>query len=201
MTGFRFELLDELALSGEAAKKLDAVLEVEQCLRDVRARLIDAALRGSLPEPLRRKMWRSVRRGQRLPQNLSTAELSDSLQESANSWERAIQDLDQASGQARSQIEIELEDLRDRLRTIASDARFQEAVWLSSPDMLDRGLAWYLRQPPASDPDDVPFPHQLEIRRTDIRQNITSILSKQKFLSNVPEARPRAPTVRHRLAR
>ena len=146
-TGFRFELLDELALSAVVAEDLDSVLAREDELLHARERLVASVPRGSAEERLRRVLWRSVKAGRQIPGHVCVDELSDSALEAVHGWNEAVRDVQEAELRARLRIEDELRELRLRLRGIATDARFQEAVWLSSPDMLDRAVLWYLGQP------------------------------------------------------
>jgi Lantibiotic dehydratase, N terminus len=146
-TGFPLELIDGLAFSAEVMAAIEAVLDAEDNIATTRRRLANAAPRGSAPEGLRREMWKAARRGETLPADFSEVELGDALRAETERWNEAVHERDRALKRARQSVEAEVEESRHRLRRIVVDPRFQEAVWLSSPDMLDRAVSWYLRRP------------------------------------------------------
>ncbi|MBB4702384.1 lantibiotic dehydratase [Sphaerisporangium siamense] len=93
---------------------------------------------------LRRKLWKTLSRHRPLPDPAETAGLPSGTRTLLDEYARALDRLARTEREARATFDAELPARRTALRDLASDERFQEAVWLSSPQMYDRGLRGYV---------------------------------------------------------
>ncbi|GII65099.1 lantibiotic dehydratase [Sphaerisporangium krabiense] len=144
-TGFPFALLERISFPLTSAG-IDALLDAREAL----ATAADAAvahLRDSedvTDGKLRRKLWKTLSRHRPLPDPAETAGLPSTTRTLLDDYARALDRLAEAEREARATFDAELPARRAALRDLVSDERFQEAVWLSSPQMYDRGLRGYV---------------------------------------------------------
>jgi hypothetical protein len=141
--GFPIELLGTLAFDDTAAA-VDRMLDRERELTDlaqwVRALLADD--HDAVTAPHRRRWWRCVRDERSIgpPPAGTGAEVRSALSE----WDSAVAALSRQRAEVEAIFGTELAKRRTALREIVADERFCEAVWLSSPPMLERGVRAYL---------------------------------------------------------
>ncbi len=173
-TGFPFALLDRISFPLSSAA-VDDVLDAE----DAVAAAAEAAVK-HLKDPeavtdgrLRHKLWKSLSRRRPLPARESYAgQLSASDLELLDGYQRALDRLAAAGLTARARFDAELPSRRAALRELARDERFQEAVWLSSPQMYERGLRGHL----VAGPDTPPGPR--DGRTRSLERQLTGYLQR-----------------------
>lgn len=141
--GFPIELLGALAF-GDTAAAVDRMLDGERDLAEL-AQRVQALLADDHDEvtaPHRRRWWRSVRDGRQVgPPPAGTA---PPVRSALSEWDDAVAALASRRDEVEEVFRTELPKRRTALRQIVADDRFGEAVWLSSPPMLDRGVRAYL---------------------------------------------------------
>lgn len=147
-TGFPFGWLERLAFT-ETAVQLERLLDCEDALAALQIEL-EAALQADADPAtgrLRRQLWDRVHRSR-----LTRLAEADQQQFPATlgallmRWDALLDERTTLDQQARTTFAAELPERRRALFEIASDARFQEAVWLSSPQMFQHGLRPYLER-------------------------------------------------------
>lgn len=141
-TGFPFVLLDALAFA-ETTAEVDALIDAEHDLAALGDRLREmvAADHDEATAAHRRRWWRCLRDGKRIgpaPDGTS-GEIAAAL----SRWDRAVAELAEQRALVDKVFATELAERRGALREIVDDGRFREAVWLSSPPMLARGIDAY----------------------------------------------------------
>nr|WP_281390526.1 lantibiotic dehydratase [Sphaerisporangium rubeum] len=139
-TGFPFAVLDRVSFPRTAAL-IDAALDAEDAVAHAAAEAV-AHLRdhdGVTDGRLRRRLWKSLSRHRPLP--AGEGEDADAATRALLArYTVALETREQAWEAARAGLAAELPVRREALRDAAADERFQEAVWLSSPQMYERGL-------------------------------------------------------------
>jgi hypothetical protein len=144
-TGFPVELLERIALD-ETAAAVDRLLDGEDELTGLSGQLAEllAAEHGAGAK-VRRQWWKRVTAGR--PIHAGEADLaaaSPPIRTAARAWDAAVAAQDALVEAARETFTAELAKCRAELRSIVSDERFAEAVWESSPPMLERGITPYV---------------------------------------------------------
>lgn len=147
-TGFPFDWLERLACQA-TAEALDELLTCEEQLAELNAET-QAALRAAEDAAslgLRKQCWERISRGRAVELDGGLrmalgAGLADRLERRNSLLERRAE----LEAHARAIFAHEIPARRQALREIAGDARFQEAVWLSSPQMLQFGVRSYLER-------------------------------------------------------
>ncbi|MEO3810609.1 lantibiotic dehydratase [Sphaerisporangium sp. B11E5] len=138
-TGFPFAVLDRISFPRTAAL-IDAALDADEAVAGAAAEAV-ACLRdhdGVTDGRLRRRLWKSLSRHRPLPDE--DGEQDAATREVLARYRAALEGRERAWEAARSGLAAELPERRAALRDLAADERFQEAVWLSSPQMYERGL-------------------------------------------------------------
>lgn len=133
----------------ETAAALDALLTHEAELEQHATELTAALVHGSEATiKLRRRLRSQVKEGGQieLDQELRGA-LDEHLVTSLERWNALTTAYAALEAQARTTFEEELPQRRQALYEIAGGTRFQEALWFSSPHLLERGLHSYLAKP------------------------------------------------------
>src|SRR5207249_6265151 len=147
-TGFPFRLIDEVAFA-KTGSALDALLDAEEDLKrqgGTLASLFPRAAEGALGT-FKRRCWDSVRRMRPidpLPAGDGAAAGGKELRRAVDRWNRALGRCGELEASARTVFAEEIVERRSALRDVAAGPRFQEAVWLCSPQMWERGVARYL---------------------------------------------------------
>lgn len=137
MAGFPSKLVDEIR-SDDAIALLDRVIAATRA-RDTAADDLLAGLAEIVPtdKATQRYVAKRVRVGGPLdPARRAT--LSPAALEKISMWERACDALATSDAEARSGVAKALEAARTRLRGVACDHRFLEAVYMSSPEAHER---------------------------------------------------------------
>ncbi|NUT52047.1 MAG: hypothetical protein HOV94_32845 [Saccharothrix sp.] len=145
-TGFPVELLERIALHGTTAA-VDRLLDGEDELAVLSERLTEllAAEHGSGTAGVRRRWWKRVTAGRPIHADAGDlAAATPTIRTAAQAWDAALAAQDALSEAARETFTAELAKCRAELRSIVSDERFAEAVWESSPPMLERGVTPYV---------------------------------------------------------
>ncbi|WP_033442360.1 lantibiotic dehydratase [Saccharothrix sp. NRRL B-16314] len=145
-TGFPVELLERIALD-ETAAAVDRLLDGEDGLAALSGSLTEllAAEHGSGTAKVRRLWWKRVSAGR--PIRAGEADLAaagPAIRSAARAWDAALAGQDALWEAAQETFTAELAKCRAELRSIVSDERFAEAVWESSPPMLERGITPYV---------------------------------------------------------
>lgn len=143
-TGLPFGWLERLAFVDTSAA-MDRVLEAEHELEGLGAR-VEAELRlGGDPSmaSFRRKARKSVAAGEEICAE-AVAKPPGEIAVALQRFNAAVRARNALRARARSVFQAELVEKRKALRGIAADAWFQEAVWLSSPQMYEHGLRPYV---------------------------------------------------------
>ncbi|MFC6082025.1 lantibiotic dehydratase [Sphaerisporangium aureirubrum] len=138
-TGFPFSALDRISFPRTAAL-IDAALDAEGAVA-VAAEAAVAHLRdhdGVTDGRVRRRLWKSLSRHRPLPEE--EGEPDPVTRDLLAGYRGALERVGRAWEDARAGLAAELPERRAALRDLAADERFQEAVWLSSPQMYERGL-------------------------------------------------------------
>ncbi|WP_147268963.1 lantibiotic dehydratase [Sphaerisporangium album] len=149
-TGFPFALLERISFPLTSAR-IDALLDAEEALTTAADAAI-AHLKDSdhvTDGRLRRKLWKILSRHRPLStpaeaSPVSVGELPAETRALLDRYGRTLERLAEAERDARAEFGAELPVRRRALRDLVADERFQEAVWLSSPQMYERGLRGYL---------------------------------------------------------
>lgn len=148
-TGFSYEWIDRLAFQ-ETVKSLDELLDIEEAIATARAELQKAIRNGELSSTSRvlmRQMESALLRKSLVKQVDELAPQIDSpLRQVLEHWNRLLVRYQQHEVAARAIFARELPKRRRSLYNYAQDRRFQEAIWLSSPQMYEYGLLAYLEQ-------------------------------------------------------
>jgi hypothetical protein len=145
-TGFAFDMMTSLAFT-ETAMAIDTVLACEEELAALSAavRLTLAASSNVETLKLRRRCWDRVARQQRAALDDETRRTLESRQaQNLDHWDALLSHRATLEAQARTTFAAEIVTRRQALREIVSNIRFQEAVWLSSPQMYTFGLLPFL---------------------------------------------------------
>jgi hypothetical protein len=145
-TGFPFNWLERVAF-GRTAAAIDELLDAEAGLARHGARAEGGlrAERDPASIATRRKARKRVASGAAVPLAPSDrAALPDLLIRVIEDYNAQVARCEELRAGARSAFELELVERRQALRQIAADPWFQEAVWLSSPQMYEHGLRPYL---------------------------------------------------------
>ncbi len=145
-TGFPVEWLELLAFV-ETATGIEALLTVEDELSQLQA-LVQQELRNhdAIPPRIRRTYWDRIHRGLPVVVQEEFRALDGSLCRSLDQWNGTLVRVTQRKVEAQNAFEREFVERRKVLRDIAAHPSFQEAVWLSSPQMLVHGLRPYLER-------------------------------------------------------
>lgn len=149
--GFRFGVLEELAF-GRTCGAIDRHLQLGAELVTLR-NLVVERVRGdpAIDSRQRGKIWKRLRSNRRL--DLDAGEWGEAVRDVACQWNLAIAQLSSQTATIEEVFGNELPERRASLLQLASDPRIQEAILLSSPQMLDRGVLGYIR---SSRPDERP---------------------------------------------
>lgn len=145
-TGFPFAWLERLAFT-ETAEMAEAVLDCEEEIEALVTKAL-AALRADTDGEtvkLRRRAWDRINR--RRPTQVaeeSLALLPQALSTLLVCWDATLQKHATLLERARGTFAQEMRSRRHVLRELVSETQFQEAVWLSSPQMFQHGLKSYL---------------------------------------------------------
>lgn len=145
-TGFPFDWLERMAfVDTEAA--LDALSAEEQSTAQARGVFISALREDSNQDTARlRRRW-CERATQNRPVSLDDAacqSLGADLVMRGTEWNEQLICLADAEARARETFARELRARRAVLLDLVRDEHFQEAVWLSSPQMLEHGVQPYV---------------------------------------------------------
>ncbi len=145
-TGFPVKWLELLAFV-ETAKGIEALLTIEDELSQLRA-LVQREIRDhdAIPARIRRTYWDRIRRGQPVMVQEEFRVLDGALCRFLDQWNRTLVRVTQLKIEAQNIFAREFVERRKVLRDIAAHPSFQEAVWLSSPQMLVHGLYPYLER-------------------------------------------------------
>lgn len=143
-TGLPFAWLERLALQASPAR-VAAILDLEEEIETLTSLGLDALQEEQEPgtRPLRQYCWGRLTR--RLPIQRSIDALPETLR---TLLLRRDALLEQLSASRTAAGEIFLQEVAERravLRELAEQPLFQEAVWLSSPQMFQYGLQGYLQ--------------------------------------------------------
>lgn len=148
-TGFPFGLLDRVSFP-TTSDRIDALIDAEEAL----ATAAEAAVAHLRPREaladgrLRKRLWKSLSRLLPLPDEADRAPLTPQARSLLDAYRAAHHRREHAAHEARHTFDTELPQRRAALHRLAGDDRFQEAVWLSSPQMYERGLRRYLATAP-----------------------------------------------------
>ncbi|MBZ4319935.1 lantibiotic dehydratase [Streptomyces huiliensis] len=148
-TGFPFAPLDSVSFP-ETSDRIDALLDAEEALKAA----ADAAVARLRPREavtdgrLRRRLWKSLSRLRPLPEDEELDGLEAPARSLLDAYRTAHHRRERAEDEARRVFGRELPARRSALHRLAGDERFREAVWLSSPQMYERGLRRYLATAP-----------------------------------------------------
>ena len=147
-TGFPFDWIERLACA-ETASALDDLLSCEEALATLTAE-VRAALRScedATTRKLRQHCWDRVDRLRPLTLDEQARQsLGPALCQLLDQWSALLSRRDELEARARTTFAHEPSERRQSLRDIASDPGFQEATWLSSPQMFMSGLQTYLER-------------------------------------------------------
>ena len=144
--GFPFGLIGGLAFEQSAAA-IEQLLDYEDRLTALGARMHDLLHVAGDAEgaAVRRRCAKRVRQFRPIaPNPAERAVLGRDPLILIEEWDDAVSRREDARAHAAATFAAELTQRRSALREIAADGRFQEAVWLSSPTMLDRGVRRYV---------------------------------------------------------
>lgn len=146
-TGFPFEYLEQLTFQ-HTVEALEALFLLEE-ERDQRQTALEMTLRSNT-NPQSLKLKRACRKQiQRQSEVTLTAEdeemLGAKLSAQFAQWNENMQALRLQEVEARAAFAQELLERRQQLRMLAEDETIQEALWLSSPQVVEHGLMPYLR--------------------------------------------------------
>jgi hypothetical protein len=145
-TGFPFGWIQNLAFP-ETSAALDALIACEDEIAGHRTVLQNRLREGDPASiPVRRRAWKHVNKWQAPrvdAQDLKN--LPPDLPPLIGVWDGLLHRREELQTSAGGCFEGEMACRRRALRGIAQDAWFQEAVWLSSPQMYEHGLERYLR--------------------------------------------------------
>ena len=145
-TGFPFGWIEDLAFC-DTSSAIDDLLVCEDEISTRRPALQARLSReGSGSIPARRRAWKCVNKWRvfRFDEQDGSALASD-LIPALEAWNVLFAKREELGRCARARFERELTAKRRALRDITRDPCFQEAVWLSSPQMYEHGLGRYLR--------------------------------------------------------
>ena len=146
-TGFPYEWIERLAFS-ETVVALDTLLDIEEQLEIVQKELQEV-VGGAEQNPLQRTLARQVKAAL---QRRAFIKQADGAAPQANMqwseliehWNELLRHCQECEERARSIFAQEMVERRRILYNYACDERFQEATWLSSPQMYEHGLRPYL---------------------------------------------------------
>jgi hypothetical protein len=148
-TGFPYQLIERLAFQ-ETIHILDELLNIEEEIEAARAELQDAIHTEEARYPGRalfRQMEAALQRKTALQQiHEPVPHLAEHLQSLIERWNILLTRYQQHEQRARAIFTQEMASRRRVLYNYALDSRFEEAIWLSSPQMYDHGLLPYLKQ-------------------------------------------------------
>jgi hypothetical protein len=153
-TGFPFEWLEALAFprTSDLARQ---IVQMERSLDAQTGVLLETAERsGGLPRKSRQKLSRFLQRREKgAADKLAELELTDrnELLDCAATWDRLAKDYQALLALVPEMFEQELAEKREKLRELVKDRKYQEAVYLSSPDMYANNVPKYLNYSPLPD--------------------------------------------------
>lgn len=147
-TGFPFEWFEALVFNrtSDLAKR---IVLTERTLKTRAATLLEAAEQsgGELPKKNKQKLSRFLRRRKKgAIDKLDELEIAgdDTLRDCAATWDRHAEEYQALQDQVSETFEQELSENRKKLHGIVKDCRYQEAIYLSSPDMYWNNVPKYL---------------------------------------------------------
>lgn len=145
-TGFPFAWLDRLTFT-DTINMAEAVLDCEEEIEALATKALVALRADSDGETvkLRRRVWDRINR--RRPTQMTgeaLAPLPQALAMLLECWDATLQKHTTLLEQAHNVLAQEIRSRREALRELVSEPQFQEAVWLSSPQMFQHGLKSYL---------------------------------------------------------
>ena len=157
-TGLPFEWLERLAFQ-ESVEAIDAILVIEDEIETLASEALEALQKCHAQDSLRvrQRCWERIHRHR--PAQLSEESLA-CLPETpgllVRRWDALLQQPAASIASAREVFTREVRTRRVALRDLVGHPLFQEAVWLSSPQMFQCGLQDYLeRWNPEKRPSDV----------------------------------------------
>lgn len=144
-TGFPFEWLHRLAFT-ETVEIIGDVLDCEDELEVLNAEALMAlrADNDSRTVKLRRRYWDRIHRRHPVQPDEEAILLPVEISTLLARWNATLQKHDTLLQKARETFEQEFRCRRSVLRDLVSNEQFQEAVWLSSPQMFQHGVQSYL---------------------------------------------------------
>lgn len=157
-TGLPFEWLERLAFT-ESVEAIETVLacedEVDALASEALVNLQSCNDRDSVK--LRQRCWDRIHRHRPVQMGEEAlACLPEPLSFLVKRWDTLLQKHSEITERAREIFTQEVRKRRAALRDLVSDPQFQEAVWLSSPQMFQYGLQGYLKHwHPEKRPSDV----------------------------------------------
>lgn len=146
-TGFAFSDIEGLRFSRTAQAIYD-LLDQEEQLKPVLCSFREKSGDWLSNREVRlrwKKMKRSIGKGEAITEEeLEWIRCHGGPVETAAAWNRKLAEIEEARRVATGIFEEELQEKRRELRRLVSNPRFQEAVFLSSPQMYKKGLLHYL---------------------------------------------------------
>jgi len=146
-TGFPFAWLEQLTFV-ETAAALDILIQIEEEIVKLQSEVEVAlgAIKGPASLKLRRRCYDRVHSMRSIAlSEEDCALLGNACCQLITCWNALLTRQSEQEARARVAFATELPLRRATLKSLVSDPRFQEAVWLSSPQMFSHGLVSYLK--------------------------------------------------------
>lgn len=146
-TGFPFEWLEALAFT-QTSDLARQIILTERALETHAATLLEKAEQiGELPKKNKQKLSKFLQRREKgVVDKLAELEIAgrDALHDCAATWDRYAEEYQALLTRVSETFEQELSANRKKLHSIVKDRKYQEAIYLSSPDMYLNNVPKYL---------------------------------------------------------